>query len=402
MKSLKEGEKVARYSTYANIALALMKGIVGLLSCSLALIADAIHSLVDIFASVAVYIGLKLSQRKPDELFPYGYYRIETFASLIISIIIIITGFEIGMESFSYILHPSKIILPSLALLVTLISVFISYFFAVYKEKIGRKIKSQALVNDGRHSLLDVLSSMIVFFGILFEYLGLKGFQGFAGILIAILIIYLGLKFARYDILVLLDACIDQKSLQTLEKTVLGVKGVKGIHEVKVRRSGPYLFAELHLELERGTSLKEIENIISEINNKVKEKIPSMDHIIIQPETPPKDYMLIAAPLKDNKGLDSTINSHFGKADYFIIASVKDDKIQDFKIIENPAKELEKKRGIKAAELLKDEGIDVLIVDHLSEGPSYVLSQHILGTVKPEGNSLEDIIERIASRFYER
>jgi len=226
MKPLKKGEKVARYSTYANMALTLMKGIVGLLSGSLALIADAIHSLVDIFASLTVYIGLKLSQKKPG-LFPYGYYRIETFVSLIISIIIIITGFEIGMESFSYILHPSKIMLPSLALLVTLISVFISYFFAVYKEKIGRKIKSQALVNDGRHSLLDVVSSMIVFFGMLFEYLGLRGFQGLAGIIIAILIIYLGLKFARYDILVLFDACIDQKSLQSLEKRCSGSRAWK-------------------------------------------------------------------------------------------------------------------------------------------------------------------------------
>jgi len=124
-----------------------------------------------------------------------------------------------------------------------------------------------------------------------------------------------------------------------------------------------------------------------------------MDHLIIQPETPPKDYMLIAAPLKDNKGLNSTISSHFGKADYFIIASVKDDKIQDFKIIENPGRGLEKKRGIKAAELLKDEKIDVVIVDHLSEGPSYVLSQYILGTTKPEGASLEEIILNAYKKF---
>ncbi|MBC7101581.1 MAG: cation diffusion facilitator family transporter [Methanobacteriales archaeon] len=399
MKFLKEGEKAAKYSTYANIFLMLIKGVVGLLSGSLALVADALHSLVDIFASASVFIGLRLSQRKPDEMFPYGYYRIETFASLIVSITIIITGFEIGMESFSYILNPSRLMLPFLALFVSMVSVFVSYFFAVYKKRIGKKIGSQALINDGRHSFLDVISSMVVFFGILLEYLGLRGFQGFAGILIAILIIYLGLKLARYDILVLLDACIDQKSLQILEEIVLGVKGVKGIHDVKVRRSGPYLFAELHLELERGMPLKKIEEIISQVNDRVKEKIPAMDHLIIQPETLPKDYMLIAAPLEDNRGLESTISSHFGRANYFIIASVKDDKVQDFKIIENPGKDLEKKRGIKAAELLKDEEIDVLIIDHLSEGPAYVLSQHILGTTKPEGTSLGEIILNAYKKF---
>lgn len=399
MKSLKKGEKAAKYSTYANIFLMLMKGVVGLLSGSLALIADAIHSLVDILASFAVFIGLKLSQRKPDELFPYGYYRIETFVSLIVSIIIIITGFEIGLESFSYILNPSKLMLPFLALFASLVSLFVSYFFAVYKEKIGKEIKSQALINDGRHSLLDVISSGIVLSGIILEYLGLKGFQGFAGILIAILIVYLGLKLARYDMLVLLDACIDQESLQILKETVLKVKGVKGIHDIKVRRSGPYLFAEFHIELERGTSLKRIEEIISQISSRVKEEIPSMDHLIIQPETRAEDYMLIAAPLKDNKGLDSSISPHFGRAEYFIIASVKDDRIRYFKIVENPGKELEKKRGIKAAEMLKDENIDVLIIDHLSEGPSYVLSQHILCTIKPEGTSLEDIILNAYKKF---
>ena len=74
-------------------------------------------------------------------------------------------------------------------------------------------------------------------------------------------------------------------------------------------------------------------------------------------------------------------------------------KVQDFKIIENPGKDLEKKRGIKAAELLKDEEIDVLIIDHLSEGPAYVLSQHILGTTKPEGTSLGEIILNAYKKF---
>lgn len=92
--NLKKGEKAVIYSSIINFLLAVVKGIVGFLSGSIALIADSIHSFSDIVASLAVYIGLKLSMRKPDEKFPYGYYKIESFASLIISVIIVVTGIE--------------------------------------------------------------------------------------------------------------------------------------------------------------------------------------------------------------------------------------------------------------------------------------------------------------------
>lgn len=95
---LKKGERAAQYSSLINLFLAIIKGIVGFLSGSIALIADSIHSFSDIFASLAVYIGLKLSRRKPDEKFPYGYYKVETFASLIVSALIIITGVEIAFD----------------------------------------------------------------------------------------------------------------------------------------------------------------------------------------------------------------------------------------------------------------------------------------------------------------
>ena len=82
---LKKGERAAKYSTLTNLILSIIKGVFGLLSGSVALIADSINSFSDIFASFAVYIGLKLSQRKPNQKFPYGYYKAETLSSLIIA-----------------------------------------------------------------------------------------------------------------------------------------------------------------------------------------------------------------------------------------------------------------------------------------------------------------------------
>lgn len=265
----------------------------------------------------------------------------------------------------------------------------------------GEKIGSTALINDGKHSYIDVVSSALVFTGIIGEYIGLHGFQGFAGMIIAVIIIYVGSTLTKYNLLVLLDACIDRDSLELLRKTVLSVKGVEGVHAIRIRRSGPYLFGEIHIEIERSLSADKIEGMISRINSEVKRVLPSIDHLIIQPETLKKDEIVVAVPIEDNRGLDSKISPHFGRAAFFIIARTRNGDIIDYKILENPARSLEKKKGIKTAEALKKRNIDVLVVEKLSEGPGYVFSDSLLGTAQPEGSSLKEVIINASTKFAE-
>jgi len=348
--NIKEGETASKYSIVSNIVLMLIKGIIGYLSGNIALIADALHSFADVFSSAAVFIGLRLSQRKPDELFPYGYYRIETLASLLVSVMIIITGLEIGWDSLIYLMHPPPVVsMAAISLVVSLIAIVVSYAVAVYKERVGEKIGSKALINDGKHSYIDAVSSTLVFTGIIGEYMGLHGFQGFAGLIIAVIIVYVGSTLTKYNLLVLLDACIDKDSLELLRKTVLSVKGVEGVHAIRIRRSGPYLFGELHIEIERSLSADKIEDIISKINSEVKRVLPSIDHLIIQPETLKKDEIVVAVPLEDNQGIDSKISLHFGRAAYFIIARTRKGDIIDYEILENPARSLKKKERNKSS-----------------------------------------------------
>jgi len=400
--NIKEGETASKYSIISNIVLMLIKGIIGYLSGNIALIADALHSFADVFSSAAVFIGLRLSQRKPDELFPYGYYRIETLASLLVSVIIIITGLEIGWDSLIYLMDPPPAVsMAAISLVVSLIAIAVSYAVAVYKERVGEKIGSTALINDGKHSYIDVVSSALVFTGIIGEYIGLHGFQGFAGMIIAVIIVYVGSTLTKYNLLVLSDACIDRDSLELLRKTVLSVKGVEGVHAIRIRRSGPYLFGEIHIEIERSLSADKIEGMISRINSEVKRVLPSIDHLIIQPETLKKDEIVVAVPIEDNRGLDSKISPHFGRAAFFIIARTRNGDIIDYKILENPARSLEKKKGIKTAEALKKRNIDVLVVEKLSEGPGYVFSDSLLGTAQPEGSSLKEVIINASTKFAE-
>ena len=390
---LKRGEQAAKYSTLTNLALSIIKGVFGVLSGSVALIADSIHSFSDIFASLAVYIGLKLSQRKPDEKFPYGYYKAETMSSLIIAVIILFSGLEIASESVQGIINPQPLKLPVIAILVAVFSVAVSLLLARYKQRVGDEIESPALIGDAKHSLIDVFSSVLVFFGIISSYMGYLSLQGVVGLLVALLIIWMGLKIGKDAVLVLLDASIDTETVQKIKKIALSVDGVEGIHEVRVRSSGPYMFAELHLETKKNLSVEKAHGISDKVERQIREEVGQLETLLVQVEPVKKEVIRFALPLKNKDGLKSIPSNHFGKVPYFLIWDVHHGEIENYQIKDNPAHELEKKRGIKTAEFLVNEKIDVFLGDELGEGPRYALSENVIHFVNSEGDTTEEIME---------
>ncbi|MGF7118633.1 cation diffusion facilitator family transporter [Methanobacterium oryzae] len=389
----KKGEKAAKYSSLINLLLAIIKGIVGFLSGSIVLIADSIHSFSDIVTSLAVYIGLKLSSRKPDEMFPYGYYKIETLTSLIISILIIFTGIEIALESYNDFLNPGGISMPLISLSVAALSAVVSFLLARYKERVGKEIGSQALINDGKHSFIDIFSSTIVFVGILSSYLGYLRIQGITGIFVALLIIYIGLKLAKGDILVLLDAGMSPEKIKEIKSIALSIEGVEGIHDVKVRISGPFIFAELHLEIKKGLPVKKAYEITESIKKAIKDKIKNLDSLIVQIEPFKEKKLRIAVPVDNQNGLNSNISKHFARAPYILIADIYNTEIRNIIVLENPGIKIEKKKGIETAEFLGKEKVDVLISNEVREGPMYALSNELIDIVKPDGKDIKEIIK---------
>lgn len=327
-----KGENAAKYSALVNLVLAIFKGVIGFLSGSIALIADSIDSFSDIFASLAVYIGFRLSQRKPDEKFPYGYYKVQTFASLIISAIIIVTGIKIALESLNAFLNPVIIKIPLVSLSAAAGSAVILLALARYKNKIGTEIGSRALIDDAKHSIIDVLSSTIVFIGILSSYLGYLRIQGISGILVSFLIVYIGITIAKNAVLVLLDACLDPEKVRIIKSIAKNIDGVEGIHDVKVRRSGPFIFAELHLATKKKLPVKKAYEISKNIENAVKNEIAELDKLTVQIEPSKSMNISLAVPLKNDEDLESEISDHFGKAPYYIVADVHKGNIKNYTI----------------------------------------------------------------------
>ena len=388
-----KGQRAAKYSTLTNLALSIIKGVFGLMSGSVALIADSIHSFSDIFASLAVYIGLKLSQRKPDEKFPYGYYKAETMASLIIAVVILISGLEIASESLQGIIDPQPLKLPIIAILVAVLSVAVSLLLSRYEQRVGNEIESPALINDAKHSLIDVFSSLLVFAGILSSYIGYLSIQGVAGLMVALLVIWMGFKIGKDALLVLLDASIDPETVQQIKDIVLAVDGVEGVHEVRVRSSGPYLFGELHLETKKNLSVEKAHEISDKVEEMIRREVEKLETLLVQVEPVKKDVIRFALPVKTSQGLQSQPSTHFGKVPYFLIWDVQGGDIESYQIKANPARDLEKKRGIKTAEFLVNEKVDVILGEELGEGPKYALSENVVHFASPEGGTVKEIME---------
>ena len=145
----KKGERAAILSAAVLLAFSLLKAEVSMISGSVALLADSIHSFADIFSSIAVWAGLKLVQKKPTERFPYGYYKAETLALLIVAVMIVVSGVLMLKEAVDRLFEPGVVLFPSVVLAVAAFSGLVSHFLGRYKKKVGSLIGSQSLVGEG-------------------------------------------------------------------------------------------------------------------------------------------------------------------------------------------------------------------------------------------------------------
>jgi len=399
---LKRGERTARVSTLAAVLLSLSKGFVGVLSGSIALLADAVHSLSDVFACVAVWFGLRLAQKKPTEEFPYGYYKAETLASLAVSIIILVSSVQILLESAKRFANPSSISFTILALLVTVFSAAFSYLIAQYKNKTGIEINSQALMGEGKHSMVDGYLSLTVFAGILFSQFGVLWIEPLAGILVGIFVAKVGFGLAKDSVLVLMDACLKSDRISQMKAIAENVRGVRKIHGLKVRRSGPYIFGEMHVEVDKRMPVDKAHEISTEIERKIKGRVKEIDSLTMHMEPVEIEAYRVAIPVDEDRGVESGLNPHLGRAPYLLFIDVDRGQIKNWFVEKNPGIELEKGRGIVAAKFLIEHKVDVLLTKEIGEGPFHVLRDSYVKTYKmPHDLDIRRIIEALQRKNLE-
>jgi len=238
-------QKVALLAIGVNLVLFGMKYFFGELSGSIALKAEAIHSLSDVIASPTVFAGLIIAKRKT-RAFPYGLYKVENLVSVVIALAIFYAGYEIAGEA----IKGKASELQNLG--ITIASVFcamaITFGFSRYEGRVGAEIASPSLIADARHIRTDMLANSVVLAGLISSVSGFN-LDRIAAFIIVFFIAWAGGKILVDGIRVLLDASLDYQTLSLAEKLILDEPRVTEIQNLIGRNSGRYKFIEASIVL---------------------------------------------------------------------------------------------------------------------------------------------------------
>ena len=216
----------------ANLILAGVKIIIGVMSGSIAITSDAVNNLTDSSTALITIIGTKLAQKKPDKNHPFGFGRVEYLTSMIIGIIVLVTGFEMGLSSIKGIFNPSTVDYSWVILIVLFITVIVKTFLAAYIEKQGRKLNSGALIASGKEAKNDVLISVVTIISALVYMFTRLSIDSYAGLFISIFILKTGFEVLKDTINKILGEKIDSEVKDKIFEIIQSSESILGVHDL--------------------------------------------------------------------------------------------------------------------------------------------------------------------------
>jgi cation diffusion facilitator family transporter len=270
-----------------NLFLSAIKFVAGFLSASIAITADAFNNLSDAGSSIVSLLGFKISGTPSDDDHPFGHGRMEYVSGLIVAMIIMLMGFELGKSSIEHIFHPADIAVGWLAFSILVVSILIKLWLGFFNIRLSKTINSVALKATGMDSLSDVIATSTVALSIVIHYFTGLNLDAYAGIVVAIFILYTGFSTVRETLSPLLGEAPSAEFVKNIEQKVLSYKGIVGTHDLIVHNYGPNrTIVSLHAEVPCTIDIMEIHDTIDNIERDIKkefgcEAVIHMDPIVV-------------------------------------------------------------------------------------------------------------------------
>lgn len=399
---LKRGQQVTIAATIIIFLLAVAKFIIGYLFESRILIADAYHSGVDVFAIFASWFGLQLASRKKSAKFPYGLYRAETFVTLIIGAFITWAGIENLLEGYGklYVRAPEQAF-PLLPVMVSGVSVIVSFVVAKMERQAGTFINSGALKANASEAFLDIGTSLVVLAGILLAHARIPYVEGLIVMFIAALIIRLGIMNIWTPMLILLDANLDPMLQGAIEDRISGINGVKRVHDVKIRQSGPFRMVECNIATKASASVFKAHELANMVEKIVEDEFKEIESVFVHVEPARQHTLSAIVPVKEMNGMNSRVHGHFGRAPYFMILKLDDAgtvEIEDFYYNEFLVKKDNIHVAVKVIKVIIRHGLDIVFTPRIGEIAFHMLKDNFVDIYRVEECS---IVSNIVKRYHE-
>ena len=296
-----------------NILLFFGKWLAGTISGSIAIIADAFNNLSDAGSSIITLIGFRLSGQEPDPEHPFGHGRMEYISGLLVSVAILVMGFELIGSSIGKLRSPEPIESSALVFGILIASILVKLYMFFYNHSLSKKIESAAMKATSVDSLSDTVATMLVLIATLIsKYTGLL-LDGWFGILVGLFILYTGGSTLKETIDLLLGQPPKQEFIDEVKEIVLGHSMVHGVHDLIVHDYGPgRVMISLHAEVDVNGDIQDIHEQIDHIEHELQEKLHCSATIHMDPiVTDDKEVLAMKAKVEEMVHfLDESFSMH--------------------------------------------------------------------------------------------
>ena len=296
-----------------NILLFFGKWLAGTISGSIAITADAFNNLSDAGSSIITLIGFRLSGQEPDPEHPFGHGRMEYISGLLVSVAILVMGFELIGSSIGKLRSPEPIESSALVFGILIASILVKLYMFFYNHSLSKKIESAAMKATSVDSLSDTVATTLVLIATLIsKYTGLL-LDGWFGILVGLFILYTGGSTLKETIDLLLGQPPKQEFIDEVKEIVLGHSLVHGVHDLIVHDYGPgRVMISLHAEVDVNGDIQDIHEQIDHIEHELQEKLHCSATIHMDPiETDDKEVLAMKAKVEEMVHfLDESFSMH--------------------------------------------------------------------------------------------
>jgi len=284
MNTEKIVRKISFLGIFGNIVLSAFKLFAGIFGRSGAMVSDAVHSLSDVFVTLIAFLGVKLSQKAPDDSHPYGHDRFECIASILLGVILAATGIGIGYAGLQKILTGNHnaievpTLLPLIAAIVSIISKEAMFRYTMHYAK---KVCSAAFEADAWHHRSDALSSVGSFVGILAAKLGLRIMEPIASIIICLFILKVAFDILKDAFMRMMDTSCGRKYEDSLKAYIESQPQVVSVDLLHTRYFGNKIYIDMEISVDKDLSLIEAHAIAEDLHQKVELNYSNVKHIMI-------------------------------------------------------------------------------------------------------------------------
>jgi cation diffusion facilitator family transporter len=257
-----------------NFLLFVIKLSVGIITSSIAIMADAFNNLSDAASSIITIIGFKMSEKPADAEHPFGHGRMEYVSALIVAFLVMLVGFQFVKSSFEKIINPTTVIFEAVPFALLLISIILKLWLSRFNKYIGNKINSSALKAASVDALGDVLTSSFVALSFLASKFTSLPLDGYFGIFVALFIVYSGFSLVKETINPLLGEAPDKELVLAIKEMALSYPNITGVHDLIIHNYGPgKCMASIHAEIPSDINVMEIHEIIDAAEREISEKL---------------------------------------------------------------------------------------------------------------------------------